>query len=152
MICTRCLRRASSLRPQSAIARAFTSTRPSLSPTTSNPPPSTSTGLAQPFTNPLTPSPNEVSLRPKPKSSLVFPISSCKAGTRLKGLNFFKGREDPVALEDEEYPEWLWRCLDVKKKGSEEEGNAGDLFCMFFVHFLPPFPLRHSILMLYSQV
>jgi Mitochondrial ribosomal protein L37 len=49
---------------------------------------------------------------------------------RLKGLNYLKGRDDPVALEDEEYPEWLWRCLDVKKKGSDEEGAVGDLFCM----------------------
>lgn len=49
----------------------------------------------------------------------------------MKGLNYLKGRDDPVALEDEEYPEWLWRCLDVKKKGGDEEGSVGDLFCMF---------------------
>jgi len=43
-----------------------------------------------------------------------------------------KGRDDPVALEDEEYPEWLWHCLDAKQKASDEEGAVGDLFCAFF--------------------
>lgn len=61
-----------------------------------------------------------------------IPVSSCKAGTTLKGLNYFKGRDDPVALEDEEYPEWLWRCLEVKKKEGDEEGGTGDEFCMCF--------------------
>lgn len=133
MICTRCLRRASSLRPQLSFARTFTSTRPRFEPAS---PPATSTGLAQPFTNPLSPTPNEASpstsLKPKPKSGLVFPISYCKAGTKLKGLNYLKGRDDPVALEDEEYPEWLWHCLDAKQKASDEEGAVGDLFCAFF--------------------
>jgi large subunit ribosomal protein L54 len=46
-------------------------------------------------------------------------------------LNYLKNRDDPVALEDEEYPEWLWHCLDVKKKSGDEEGAVGDLFCMF---------------------
>jgi hypothetical protein len=132
MICTRCLRRASSLRPQLSFARTFTSTRPRFEPAS---PPATSTGLAQPFTNPLSPTPNEASpstsLKPKPKSGLVFPISNCKAGTKLKGLNYLKGRDDPVALEDEEYPEWLWHCLDAKQKASDEEGAVGDLFCAF---------------------
>jgi large subunit ribosomal protein L54 len=55
-------------------------------------------------------------------------------------LNYLKGRDDPVALEDEEYPEWLWRCLDVKKKGGDEEGAVGDLFCMSLFYFPPPIP------------
>jgi large subunit ribosomal protein L54 len=133
MICTRCLRRALSLRPQLNFARTFTSAGPRFEPAA---PPATSTGLAQPFTNPLSPTPGEASpgtsLKPKPKSGLVFPISKCKAGTKLKGLNYIKGRDDPVALEDEEYPEWLWHCLDMKTKDSDEEGAVGDLFCAFF--------------------
>jgi len=55
----------------------------------------------------------------------------------LKGLNYLKGRDDPVALPDEEYPEWLWHCLDVKKKGGDEEGAVGDLFCMSILSLLP---------------
>ena len=57
--------------------------------------------------------------------------SSVPAGTVLKGLNFMKNRQDPVAMEDKEYPDWLWGVL----KSGKEEGDAGegegDLFCMF---------------------
>jgi hypothetical protein len=55
-------------------------------------------------------------------------MSSAPEGTILKGLNYFKGRNDPVALKEEEYPEWLWHCLDVRKQSAEEEA-AGDEFC-----------------------
>ncbi|ROV97311.1 hypothetical protein VSDG_04685 [Cytospora chrysosperma] len=57
------------------------------------------------------------------------PRSSCPAGTVLNGLNYFKGKTDPVALPDHEYPEWLWTCLDVQKKtAAEEDEAAGDEF------------------------
>lgn len=39
-----------------------------------------------------------------------------------------KGKDDPVALKEEEYPEWLWRCLDVKKADDGEGGVEGDEF------------------------
>ncbi|KAI8915607.1 mitochondrial ribosomal protein L37-domain-containing protein [Gorgonomyces haynaldii] len=29
-------------------------------------------------------------------------------GTVLKGINILKTGKDPVALDDSEYPEWLW--------------------------------------------
>jgi large subunit ribosomal protein L54 len=54
------------------------------------------------------------------------------AGTVLKGLNFYKDKQDPVALADEEYPAWLWRVLDIK--GGSEGGvkvDEGDLYGMF---------------------
>ncbi|KAI0395068.1 mitochondrial ribosomal protein L37-domain-containing protein [Xylariaceae sp. FL0594] len=55
------------------------------------------------------------------------PLSSCPPGTVLFGLNYFKNKQDPVALADEAYPEWLWRCLDVHKKTDEaEDVDAGD--------------------------
>lgn len=55
--------------------------------------------------------------------------SSCPPGTVLAGLNYFKGKTDPVALADEEYPAWLWNCLDVMKKAAAtEEDDAGDEF------------------------
>lgn len=55
----------------------------------------------------------------------------CVEGTVLAGLNIFKDKTDPVALRDDEYPEWLWSCLDVQKKAdtAEDEG-AGDEWCM----------------------
>jgi large subunit ribosomal protein L54 len=54
----------------------------------------------------------------------------CPEGTVLKGLNFAKGGKDPVSMKDEEYPEWLWSCLDVLKKdsGSGAEDDV-DEFC-----------------------
>lgn len=34
-----------------------------------------------------------------------------------------------MALKDEDYPEWLWSCLDVMKKGADAaDENAGDEF------------------------
>lgn len=37
--------------------------------------------------------------------------SSCPAGTVLS-VNVKKSGKDPVALEDSEYPAWLWEVLD----------------------------------------
>ncbi len=42
--------------------------------------------------------------------------SSCAAGTVMKGLNVFVGKQDPVALPDSEYPEWLWSKLNPPKR------------------------------------
>jgi large subunit ribosomal protein L54 len=44
--------------------------------------------------------------------------SSCPKGTILKGINVFQGKKDPVALDDAEYPDWLWKLLD---KPEEQE-------------------------------
>lgn len=49
----------------------------------------------------------------------------------MNGLNYFKGKNDPVALADEEYPEWLWSCLDVVKKDSDNAEDEGDEFCEY---------------------
>ena len=43
-------------------------------------------------------------------------MSSCEAGTVFNGLNVYVGKSDPVALPDEEYPDWLWSVLDPPKK------------------------------------
>ncbi|KAK6198828.1 uncharacterized protein RJT21DRAFT_122464 [Scheffersomyces amazonensis] len=40
--------------------------------------------------------------------------SSCAAGTVLN-LKVRKNGDEPVALEDSEYPEWLWEMLDNEK-------------------------------------
>lgn len=56
-------------------------------------------------------------------------MSSCTEGTVLMGLNYFKNRTDPVALADNAYPSWLWRCMDVQKRADEEAADdAGDEF------------------------
>lgn len=65
--------------------------------------------------------------------------STCSPGTVLNGLNYFKGKTDPVALPDAEYPEWLWSCLDVlKKSGGDEDSGAGDEFCTLAISLYTP--------------
>jgi len=48
------------------------------------------------------------------------------AGTPLQGLNFLKDRHDPVAMEDHEYPEWLWEILEKRSAGSAA-GDGGQV-------------------------
>ncbi|KAK9380706.1 mitochondrial 54S ribosomal protein mL54 [Kockiozyma suomiensis] len=38
--------------------------------------------------------------------------SSVPEGARLAGCNVYKNKEDPTALADTEYPDWLWDILD----------------------------------------
>jgi large subunit ribosomal protein L54 len=69
----------------------------------------------------------------------VSPVqrSICVEGTVLTGLNYTKGGSDPVAMKDEDYPEWLWKCLEVTQKSSDaSEDGAADEFCTFMFH--PP--------------
>ncbi|KAI1435332.1 mitochondrial ribosomal protein L37-domain-containing protein [Xylaria sp. CBS 124048] len=62
-------------------------------------------------------------------ASTTQALSSCPQGTVLTGLNYFKNREDPVALADDAYPEWLWSCINVMKKADQgEDTDAGDEF------------------------
>lgn len=107
MLCTRCLR-TTFVRRQLPIARQFSasarfrSTEPQLS-------------------TPITEVGEEV---PTPAGRSI-----CKEGTTLNGLNFTNGGKDPIAKKDEEYPDWLWSCLDVMKKSSDSaEDDAGDEF------------------------
>lgn len=144
MNCTRCLRTAIQ-RPIALPFRRNITTSPPLAATAAprqgnpnssahTPSAATSTGAAQPFSTPLSPSPSAAELQaPSAEKQAPTVKSSVAAGTPLKGLNFVKGKNDPVALEDGEYPAWLWGIL--KKKGGESADGAasveGDLFCMF---------------------
>ena len=48
----------------------------------------------------------------------------------MAGLNYIKGGNDPVALADEEYPDWLWTCLDTNRDLSEGSSmEVGDEYC-----------------------
>lgn len=148
MICRICLRAASRAYPPptslSLAARLSTST-PRLTPVTATPipgaqqppPPATSSSAAQPFSEASTPAPKKDAAPPAAEKKVPIVRSSVPAGTPLKGLNFLKDKPDPVALPDEEYPEWLWGILERQEKKGET-GSAGDLFCMS----LPPFLTR----------
>ncbi|CAD0090896.1 unnamed protein product [Aureobasidium vineae] len=134
MICNRCLRTAVQRPISLPFRRAITTTTPlraAAAPRQGNPNSSahtpsaaTSTGAAQPFSTPLSASPSAAELQ-APSAEKAAPTikSSVAAGTPLKGLNFVKGKNDPVALEDAEYPSWLWGIL--KKKGGESAADAG---------------------------
>ena len=44
-------------------------------------------------------------------------------------LNLLKGRDDPIALKDEEYPPWLWNLLTPSTHSSSDAAeNEGDLY------------------------
>ena len=56
-------------------------------------------------------------------SRVLFNVkSSCKAGTVLN-LKVRKNGDEPVALEDSEYPEWLWEMLDKKQINADLKAN-----------------------------
>lgn len=159
MICRTCLRRATGL--HSTLLRTRPIVPPSLTTTTTSSTPLLPSSTAKQsalFTtsirarNAASPSePNAAEIvaaiqqgdaAASSQDQTTRPISSCPAGTVLTGLNYFKGKTDPVALPDEEYPEWLWRCLEVKKRANESgDAEAGDEFCTFYfslVSFLRP--------------
>ncbi|ODV96920.1 hypothetical protein PACTADRAFT_24300, partial [Pachysolen tannophilus NRRL Y-2460] len=46
--------------------------------------------------------------------------SICKAGTPLN-LKVKKTGKEPVALEDDQYPEWLWKLLDEDHQRAQLE-------------------------------
>ncbi|TQN71526.1 NADH-ubiquinone oxidoreductase 12 kDa subunit, partial [Colletotrichum shisoi] len=128
MICRTCLRRASAFpRLQAPRATAALVVRPfSISAPSRN-------AAAAPDDSTKTKAtdvpPNLSSLKNDAPAPAPAPISSCPAGTVLNGLNYFKGRTDPVALRDEEYPEWLWTVLESKKVTVEAADDlAAEMF------------------------
>lgn len=134
MICRACFRRASALGRQSILPK---------------------TPVRRNFTTTITP--RQAAAAPATDATIqsdelaAAPRSICVEGTVLNGLNYFKGKTDPVALKDDEYPEWLWSCLDVQKKADEaEDEGAGDEWCTFDPTFsVAPFAF---IYILFSQL
>ncbi len=145
MICRTCLRRAAGLttrplttpriaRPipttAASTTRPFTTTLPSRN---ASPSPSSSAPAAttEPSTPATTDKPELTPLTPAtPEFMKAGAASSCPEGTVLNGLNYHKGKKDPVALADAAYPAWLWDCLEVQKKAGDGAGaEAGDEFC-----------------------
>lgn len=150
MICQRCLLRAAhrsvstanTARQLSRSTRKYAQAVTSATTTTTNPrpndlPAATSTSAAQPFSAPLSPNPAEHEDDPESPANAAAEVrkrqrtpSSVPAGTVLRGLNFLKNKQDPLALEDAEYPDWLWETLRGKQEGAGAGGEGeGDLFC-----------------------
>lgn len=120
---------APSLRAQAVTAQTTQATNPR----PHDKPAATSTSAAQPFSTPLTPAQGVADL-PNPAESgkqAAKVQSSVPAGTVLKGLNFMKNKQDPVALADHEYPPWLWTVLNQRGDATSNAAGdvEGDLFC-----------------------
>ncbi|KAK4166672.1 mitochondrial ribosomal protein L37-domain-containing protein [Cladorrhinum sp. PSN259] len=119
MICRSCLRRASGLTTRQISVSPLQVPRAAFSTAIQ-----TRNAAAAPAPE-LTPLTSEA-VAPGEKPA---PLSSCTAGTVLSGLNYFKGQSDPVALPDETYPAWLWKCLEAKEDTSKaNDADAGDEF------------------------
>ncbi|KAI0022942.1 mitochondrial ribosomal protein L37-domain-containing protein [Xylariomycetidae sp. FL0641] len=121
MICRRCLQRAARIAP--------TRTPPA---TTTRRPFSRSAArlyASSPAPEPPGPGPEGEPVLSTPLADAPEPEaarSACKPGTVLKGLNYFKNKQDPVAKSDAAYPEWLWGCLEVQNKKEDAGDDAGD--------------------------
>lgn len=156
MICRRCMQRLARRPPLSH--RTFSYTPPTrASPTASQQQEAQQSihddhqGPTSPTQSSTTPSsssspPPKAKKTPAAAKNVLSSPSSVPAGTVLKGLNFLKNQQDPVALEDHEYPEWLWKALqrkgDVSGAGAGAAGDdEGDLFCMCGIFFFISPPL-----------
>ncbi|ORX33918.1 mitochondrial ribosomal protein L37-domain-containing protein [Kockovaella imperatae] len=62
---------------------------------------------------------NETASRPSPSGTVLSVrknvISTCEAGRTFPKLALYKDQPAPVAMKDEEYPDWLWTILDEGK-------------------------------------
>ncbi|KAL3306370.1 ribosomal protein subunit l37 [Colletotrichum asianum] len=131
MICRTCMRRATALPRLHPSAGALLVRPFSLSARTRNAAAGTS---AAPDAAPAPPASPEAppklsNIKDDTVKTPAKPVSSCPAGTILNGLNYTKGKTDPVALPDEDYPDWLWTCLETKKETTE---SADDLAAEMF--------------------
>ncbi|KAF7527174.1 hypothetical protein G7054_g10541 [Neopestalotiopsis clavispora] len=124
MICRRCLTSASSLtrtiphRAAPVILRSFASTTIQRNAAPAAAPAAPSTSENPTFSTPLGDAATAAAAEAKPA------LSACAEGTVLNGLNYLKNKTDPVALADDAYPAWLWSCLDVTVKKSDDAGAA----------------------------
>ncbi|KAI1813253.1 mitochondrial ribosomal protein L37-domain-containing protein [Poronia punctata] len=131
MICRSCLQRASALSARTARAATaaprtlnwslpIRSLRPISSTSVSRQSATTATATVN-----VTSAPSDTPTEDAAAAGEKKQLSSCVEGTPLFGLSYFKNGQDPLALADEAYPEWLWRCLDVAKRAEEGDGEDG---------------------------
>ncbi|CAG7962123.1 unnamed protein product [Penicillium salamii] len=80
-------------------------------------------GVSQPLS---TPEGVHVDVNPaeSTKPTAVREPSSCVAGTKLNGLNYFKNKPEVFAKEDSEYPDWLWNLLGSSSDSKTKKGGV----------------------------
>ena len=86
-------------------------------------------GVSQPFS---TPGEVHIDASQKKTPKQQRPPSSCIAGSRMTGLNYFKNKPDVLALDDSEYPEWLWSLLDGGKSEKKGGVDPNSMLLLFF--------------------
>ena len=110
-----------------------------------------SISLTQPAPSQSSTSPSEPasSSLKKDGKTAAKPRSSMPGGKELKGLGYTKAKPRVIAMEDDEYPPWLWGLLDVKRPGAV--GEKVDLTGMS-IHPFPQPPMHRLNLsaLLYS--
>ncbi|KAJ5668069.1 uncharacterized protein N7477_006639 [Penicillium maclennaniae] len=75
-------------------------------------------GVSQPFS---TPDGVHTEAHPDaPGKTVSRAPSSCPAGTKMNGLNYFRNKPDVFAKEDSEYPDWLWGLAKRFKQAVED--------------------------------
>lgn len=89
-------------------------------------------GVSQPFS---TPDGVHIEAHPQDATKPVVerPPSSCSAGTKMNGLNYFKNKPDVFAKEDSEYPDWLWDLLGDASKQSKTDKGGVDVSSMWLL-------------------
>lgn len=77
--------------------------------------------------------------------------SSAPAGTKLQGLNYEKNKPDLFALEDHEYPAWLWGLIDDGGKAIDAKDGVVDVsgeFIALLLYSLFFFKAIYSLLII----
>ncbi|KIW64844.1 hypothetical protein PV04_07150 [Phialophora macrospora] len=82
-------------------------------------------GISQPLSEPHTPSTSTAKTSgptsTKDGKAATKTRSSVPGGKELRGLGYTKAKPKILAMEDDEYPEWLWTLLDEKRPGAMAE-------------------------------
>jgi large subunit ribosomal protein L54 len=96
-------------------------------------------GISQPLS---TPESVHIDVNPGATKPVVErPPSSCPAGTKLNGLNYFKNKPEVLAKEDHEYPDWLWDLLgDSSKSAKAEKGGVDPSSTLDYYYACPASP------------
>jgi hypothetical protein len=73
----------------------------------------------------------------KPAEKAAAKVETWEVDKTIAPVNIFAGKEDPPILEDDKYPEWLWKINDFEPlekledkmaKGTLEYNNGGKRF------------------------
>lgn len=101
---------------------------------------SSTPGISQPLSTPEFPSTASTSTAPSNppplEPQLRIPTSSVTGGQELRGLGYTKDRPTVLAMEDSEYPTWLWTLLDQDPAKTGKASAGPDVSGTYMIDFL----------------